>query len=162
MGKLIGKYLLWLPAAAVMCMIFCFSQMNADASSQLSGGIVERILTFFSTYGAEGLLQNQKVFDVAEHLIRKGAHASEYALLGATLVIPLTFLHGFAGKKLACVSVLAAFAYACTDEFHQLFISGRSGQLLDVGIDSLGACIGVMLCMLVLRISGRQKGEKEF
>lgn len=159
MKKQAAKYLLWLPATAVMCMIFCFSQMDADASSHLSGGIVERVLTFFGTHGAAWLLDSQKAFDTAEFLIRKCAHASEYALLGVTFVIPLKFHVGLAGKKLACVSVLAAVLYACTDEFHQLFISGRSGQLLDVGIDSLGACIGVMLCMLVLQIVHRHKGE---
>lgn len=159
MKNQIGKYLLWLPAAAVMCMIFGFSQMNAHASSHLSGGIAERVLTFFGTHGAGWLLHSPKAFDTAELLIRKGAHASEYALLGAMLVIPLTFHIGLAGKKLACVSVLAAMLYACTDEFHQLFISGRSGQLLDVGIDSFGACIGVMLCMFILRIVHRHKGE---
>lgn len=29
--------------------------------------------------------------------------------------------------------------YACTDEYHQLFVPGRSGQLRDVMIDAVGA-----------------------
>lgn len=159
MKKQAAKYLLWLPAAAVMCMIFCFSHMKAGASSYLSGGITECVLTFFGTHGAAWLLDSPKAFDTAEYLIRKCAHASEYALLGVTFVIPLKFHVGLAGKKLACVSVLAAIVYACTDEIHQLFITGRSGQLSDVGIDSLGACIGVLLCMLILQIVHRYKGE---
>lgn len=35
-----------------------------------------------------------------------------------------------------------ALAYACTDEYHQTFVDGRSGSPLDVVIDGLGAAVG--------------------
>lgn len=34
---------------------------------------------------------------------------------------------------------MIAVLYACTDEYHQLFVPGRSGQLRDVMIDAVGA-----------------------
>ena len=40
---------------------------------------------------------------------------------------------------------LTASAYAATDEFHQLFVPGRSGQISDVILDSAGAALGVLL-----------------
>ena len=52
-----------------------------------------------------------------------------------------------------------AAAYAATDEFHQLFVPGRSGQLSDVILDSAGALAGVaaftVLCWLINRRKAR-------
>ena len=39
--------------------------------------------------------------------------------------------------------------YSCTDEFHQLFISGRSGSIRDILIDSIGILIGTYLYKLI-------------
>ena len=43
--------------------------------------------------------------------------------------------------------------YACSDEFHQLFVPGRSGQFIDVCIDSSGALFGILClwCCLYIR-----------
>ena len=35
--------------------------------------------------------------------------------------------------------------YAFTDEVHQLFISGRTGELKDIIIDTAGATIGLLI-----------------
>ena len=43
---------------------------------------------------------------------------------------------------------LTAF-YACTDEFHQLFVPGRAGLLSDVLIDSLSAVLGLVVFLLL-------------
>ena len=42
-------------------------------------------------------------------------------------------------------SVAVCVFYAFTDEFHQLFVTGRTGQLMDVGIDMIGVLFGVMV-----------------
>jgi hypothetical protein len=39
----------------------------------------------------------------------------------------------------------AATVYAMTDEFHQSFHASRQGSWIDVGIDSVGATLGVLL-----------------
>ena len=39
--------------------------------------------------------------------------------------------------------------YACTDEFHQLFVPGRAGLLSDVLIDSLSAVLGLVVFALL-------------
>ena len=43
-------------------------------------------------------------------------------------------------------------AYAATDEFHQLFVPGRSGQMTDVMIDSVGCLIGCLVTCLILHL----------
>ena len=45
------------------------------------------------------------------------------------------------------MAVLAALAYAFTDESHQTFVIGRSGNFFDVGIDSLGILVGVLVIL---------------
>ena len=46
-------------------------------------------------------------------------------------------------------------AYAATDELHQLFVPGRTGRIIDVGIDAAGALLGIALLLLALRLMHR-------
>jgi len=67
-------------------------------------------------------------------ILRKLAHAAEYALLAALL------LRALARPWLA---FLFALAYAASDELHQHFVRGRTGTPRDVAIDAAGALIGL-------------------
>ena len=42
--------------------------------------------------------------------------------------------------------------YAATDEFHQYFIPGRSAEVMDVCIDTLGASIGLAILFFTLKV----------
>jgi hypothetical protein len=68
-------------------------------------------------------------------ILRKGAHVTEYAILGALLLRAL-------GRELP--AFLAAVAYAATDEFHQHFVRGRHASPIDVGIDATGVALGLL------------------
>jgi VanZ family protein len=68
-------------------------------------------------------------------ILRKLAHLAEYAILGALLAR--------ATRRPGAAVALAAL-YAVTDEVHQLFVEGRHGAPLDVGIDAVGAIAGVL------------------
>ena len=54
--------------------------------------------------------------------------------------------------KLFLLALCSSFLYACTDELHQLFVSGRSGQFTDVLIDTLGALFGCLLLLMIRRL----------
>jgi VanZ family protein len=69
-------------------------------------------------------------------LLRKLAHAAEFAILGALLVRALR-RPGWA--------VALGIAYAVSDELHQSFVPGRQGSPLDVALDSVGVVVGVIL-----------------
>lgn len=43
-------------------------------------------------------------------------------------------------------------AFACTDEFHQVFVDGRSAQVFDVCVDAAGALLGVVLLFAFCRL----------
>jgi len=67
-------------------------------------------------------------------VLRKLAHAAEYALLAALL------LRALARPWLA---FLVALAYAVSDEFHQHFVRGRAGTPRDVAVDAVGVLAGL-------------------
>jgi VanZ family protein len=69
-------------------------------------------------------------------VLRKLAHAAEFAILGALLVRALR-RPGWA--------VALGIAYAVSDELHQSFVPGRQGSALDVALDSVGVVVGAVL-----------------
>jgi VanZ family protein len=73
------------------------------------------------------------VLDIA---LSKGAHLTEYAVLGFLLV--------WASRR-ESVAFLIGIPYAASDEIHQHFVPGRHGSALDVAIDTVGLAIGVYL-----------------
>jgi hypothetical protein len=75
-------------------------------------------------------------------VLRKIAHACEFALLGALLLRALR-------RDLAAFGL--GVAYAASDEFHQHFVEGRVGSPIDVLIDSVGVAIGVLVWRRVAR-----------
>ena len=50
--------------------------------------------------------------------------------------------------------------YAATDEIHQLFVPGRSGQVRDVLIDSCGVFIGVMVVTWIVSYREKRRSTK--
>jgi VanZ family protein len=99
---------LWLPVVAWAALIFAFSSVP-DLGTGLGG------------------------WDL---VLRKIAHAAEFAVLGALLVRAT----GRAGLAFAL-----GVAYAVSDEVHQSFVEGRQGSALDVAIDTVGVALGVVL-----------------
>ena len=51
--------------------------------------------------------------------------------------------------RTAGVAAVSAVLYACSDEFHQLFVAGRAGRINDVLIDSAGAVLGLALFLFI-------------
>lgn len=50
------------------------------------------------------------------------------------------------------LSIIVCALYAVSDEFHQLFVSGRSGEIRDIIIDSCAATFGVFMLRFSVRI----------
>ena len=77
-----------------------------------------------------------------DYVLRKGAHMTEYAIL-AVLLVRATGSYAWA--------FALAVAYAASDEVHQIFVRGRHGSPIDVGIDAVGALIGITLLRSKIR-----------
>lgn len=136
-------YISWIPAALVMCVIFLYSSKTGNESSQTSSSITNTILKTLDHIGLERYTDQKlkKVAETLEHVIRKIAHGLEYMILSLCIVFHLSVC-GFDKKNIVLYAIIISAAYAATDEFHQLFVEGRSGQIKDVLIDTIGASIG--------------------
>jgi VanZ family protein len=102
----------WLPVFAWAAVIFAFSSIP-----HLSSGL-----------------------GVWDTVLRKGAHITEYAILGALLYRAL-------GREALALAI--GIAYAATDELHQHFVRGRHASPIDVGIDAVGVALGMLVWLRV-------------
>ena len=70
---------------------------------------------------------------------RKLTHFAEYALLA--FLWWRVFVGGMEPARAAAAALVAASLYAATDEYHQSFVEGRHGTVVDWGIDTAGAAL---------------------
>lgn len=129
--------LAYLPAIIWMIVIFCFSHQSASQSSNLSSGILGYIIDIIKN--SLNIAINE---DLLHTVIRKGAHFTEYLILAVFVMFGLTKNNV---SKPFLKSVLICSLYAMTDEFHQLFVAGRSGRVFDVMVDTSGAALGTFI-----------------
>lgn len=131
-----------------LLVIFFFSAMNANSSSNLTDVVLE-ILEKIRSHNSliDGiftkLTENHSLF----FIVRKMAHMFVFCVL-QIIVFNLFRALKMPFAKAAVFSILAVFGYACLDEFHQLFVDGRSGQFTDVMIDTFGGIIGLNIVIL--------------
>lgn len=153
--------LLFLPMIMMMICIFYFSSKPAAISTEESGQVVDIFIKLAERL--KGLPFTAKDYETIAELIhtpiRKAAHMTEYAVLGATVLVPLLIIYNRKQSIFWC-SILICFLYAVSDEFHQTFIPGRSGEVKDVLIDTIGAVIGCFLCMFLSKRREKRKKQK--
>lgn len=131
-----------------MILIFVFSAQPAKESTDMSRFVGYEVGELFISDFENWPEPEQNAFaEKIDHPVRKCAHASEYALL-AILIMLLMGSYGVTGKRRLCFCLICVAVYAATDEFHQLFVPGRSGQLTDVLIDTAGGMMGCVIFVL--------------
>lgn len=133
-----------------MLVIFWFSAQVADDSQEMSDFFVHLLDALFSL----DIMKNEIIRDMTSFLVRKAAHMSEYAVLA--ILFGLT-IREYKKEPWLLLALAATAAYAATDEVHQLFVPGRSGQFRDVLIDTAGGALGLGLLALVLYLKRRRK-----
>lgn len=131
--KIIG----WILLVLWMIFIFYMSSKSGNESSQQSNFVYKII-------NGMGIDLGKKFEEVFIVIIRKSAHFLEYMIL-CILSINVMNKYNKSNKRVFIYSLILVFLYACTDEFHQLFVQGRAGKLADVCIDSLGGTFGFII-----------------
>jgi VanZ family protein len=123
-----------------MGLIFWFSAQPATDSGAMSGSITK---FFYHILEIIGLSEHISV-DLLHTLIRKGAHFTIYFILGVLLYRAIHFksVETSILKEMG-IGLMICMLYACSDEMHQVFVAGRSGQLKDVMIDISGSTLGM-------------------
>lgn len=149
--KVIGTILL---VILWMLIIYNFSSKPSNESNVQSKRIIQQLIG--KTNEKSNTIQNDQNTKVNQKedklmvekcniLLRKGAHASIYFVLAILILISMLQMKD--RKILQCniIAILICFLYACTDEYHQTFVIGRTGNVLDVLIDTGGAILGCIL-----------------
>ena len=144
---------------ALYMVIFSFSAQDAQQSGSLSRAVAEKCVELANDLSggnwSRSVIEERAAY--MEYPIRKLAHFSEYACMGI-LVYGLWSQWMKHGKGLYLLTTAWVAVSAAADEFHQLFVPGRSGNLGDVCLDTLGGAAGMLFCILVGKLFVRKPG----
>lgn len=141
-----------------MALIFSFSNDTGKVSTKKSDSVIIKLVE--SIKGRE--LSDEEKENWTNYLVvpvRKSAHLGVYFILG---ILIFSFISEF--MVISYKSILLAIGitclYACSDEIHQLLVPGRSGEVKDVILDTIGASIGIMIFCFIVR-KCRKNEQKE-
>lgn len=161
------KPLSFLPALAMMYVIYGFSAQDGNVSGNLSYQVSYKIVEIGNEILDKGLDETQ-IADYADQIgypVRKLAHMTEYFLLAVAVSFPF-YVYGLRGFPLMLVAGFICVAFAAGDEYHQSFVAGRGPSVKDVGIDSIGAFFGIMtvqvICWVFLAPARSARRQEEF
>lgn len=153
------KKLIFLSIIAALAIAWCFaiyrfsaatSNNSNSLSTNLSKKVISEVLDITNEAGVTDSHPDDEKLAHAAQLVnaplRKVAHASVYLVLAILVALVLNLL--LSGKKFwltFLATLLGCFLFALADEYHQTFVAGRTGQFLDVLIDTAGACVGLLI-----------------
>ena len=150
-----------------MGVIFWFSSRDAGQSGAMSLPLVE-------------------LLHLPEWVVRKGAHMTEYAVLGVLYSGTYACYFGvprkkaeqrvtadgngagenpngeaavWTGRKILPAAWITAVCYAATDELHQWFVPGRSCEFRDVCVDGAGALIGCLAAVGIWKLIRKHENK---
>lgn len=139
----------WIPAIVMAVMIGSFSGQDGNESQGLSNRVAECIVLTVekvNIVSPEDDYERQRMIEDLQFTIRKCAHMTEYAVFTCFVLIGF-YACGQRGAMLYVMGLAVTFLYASSDEIHQLFIPGRSGQFTDVLIDTSGGLAAILVVM---------------
>lgn len=144
------KPLSFVPALCMMVLIYSFSAEDGMSSSAFTYKIsVKAVRVADEVLDLE--LSEESIVHYAERghlLVRKCGHVLEYFALAVTVALPL-YVYGVRGIWLMLLAGFICVGFACMDEYHQTFVSGRVGSRKDVMIDSMGVFAGIILTRMI-------------
>lgn len=158
MNTTVKKILRFVPMVVLMAVIFAFSATPAEQSSEQSGFIVKIITDLFGDAFTGNV--PPKILGSLDFFVRKCAHFLEYTAFGLTVLLALSDMLKKPWARIRVPEVIS-FLYACSDEFHQRFVPGRSAKFADVLIDSCGALFGLLIAALIQRHRFNNDKKKE-
>lgn len=134
-----------------MSIVFYFSNQQGEGSSSMSKNVSEIIVNIIDIQNTYTDSKKDELIQIIEPWIRKLAHYTIYTI-GGILIANSTIQFHKKEKSVIVISSLIGIMYAISDEIHQLMVSGRSGNIKDVIIDSLGILTGIAFFLLVGKI----------
>lgn len=138
------RWILYIVLGLIVFFIWDNSLQNGGTSDGFSLIFAEWLAPIADKLGFYGNLW------ALNRIVRKLAHLTEFTILGGVLYVVLRryIEYGTVVKTIGVGIVIASL-----DEFIQLFSLGRSSQLSDVLIDTIGIIIGILVVKLAYYIS---------
>ena len=137
----------WLFVAAMLCIIFYMSS-RSDVDLDTSTGIITVIKDALAT-------ATTAIFGHPVDVSPIG-HFTEFFLLGGALANALR-LH-LSPRRACVIAIVLASLYGVTDELHQIFVPGRTCDLIDWVVDTVAALLASVLVTAFITL--RQKRKK--
>lgn len=144
------KYIKLLILICWMSTIFIFSNQPSYTSTKTSDSVILGAVSIVEKVSGHTYteLEKEKIINNYVVVTRKGAHFFVYLILGILIIWNLSNYFPI-NKKVIITGMILALLYACSDEIHQMFVSGRSSEIRDVIIDTSGATIGIFIYYVV-------------
>lgn len=153
---MIKKVYRWSFVLCWMFFIYAMSATPVTKSWELSGSVADKIVVAEqdSDQQNDDNKRNQDLKNLKDTLnvmVRKCAHVIEYFVLCALLI----FAWGGSGQEIGKVmkkSFFVSFLYATLDELHQLLVPGRTGNIKDVMIDTIGILLAIVVIYIYINL----------
>ncbi len=143
-----------------MVFIFCLSAQSASQSSELSHGFVYKgFCIIYPNFEGLSVERQTEIISSVMFPVRKAAHFTEYAVLGALSFLSVCSYEKISLKSRMGLAFIISLLYSVSDEVHQMFVPGRACRLLDICIDSAGALIAILLTAFLF--ARRKKNGQE-
>lgn len=144
---------------AWLMMIFAMSAQPAQQSSQLSGGLVSKIISVLYPNLSE-LSQSAQtsIIHNTTLVVRKAAHFFEYFVLGVLAILTANTFNKYKFFNRAVLATAFCVLYAISDEIHQHFVPGRACRFIDILIDSSGIIAAIFTISIIT--SRKRSGEQ--
>ncbi len=143
---IVGRVVFTLALAGCIWFIFSNSMAVAQVSSASSGRVLTLLQGALRRLGHPALAQR-----LTQHVVRKMAHFCEYLLEGFLLMLCMRV---YSRHPLGHITVpmLGGVLTALTDETIQLYSPGRSSQVTDVWLDSVGVLAGILAALVLMAL----------
>ncbi len=143
---IVGRVVFTLALAGCIWFIFSNSMAVAQVSSASSGRVLQLMQAALRRLGHPALAQR-----LTQHVVRKMAHFCEYLLEGFLLMLCMRV---YSRHPLGHITVpmLGGVLTALTDETIQLYSPGRSSQVTDVWLDSVGVLAGILAALVLMAL----------
>lgn len=133
-----------------MLVIFYFSSQSGAALENHKSFLLNFAVRIFegNRFSSYPMDTQNEILRKYSFYISKTAHFLEYGILCYFCVLIFFYLKKYHLRYI--ISLLICILYAFSDEYHQVFSSGRTPRILDIMIDFLGALAMVLLVELVI------------
>lgn len=134
-----------------VCFIWGNSLLPGTESGNLSGNVLNFVNSFLKNVGINK--------EVSHYMIRKSAHFTEHMCFGACLLVTL---RAYTQEVLKYISniLFIGLLVPVIDEFIQLFIDGRGGEIKDVIIDFSGLLVGIIISFIIVFLIDRKNKSR--